>query len=185
MDISERIERIKPYFVSFNVMAEESAAYSVVRLPKSWKIPDKDALKANFKVEIAPIQEGICFVTEIGNGSECIFNAIDYVIDFNKKVEERKGLFNEMIKELGDIFARESLDKLKTLRFVFEPQKKSSKKAKVKETVVQAFTGEGETEGEVNQSEPVTETPPVQEEKKPEENNDNSLMAFAKTITES
>ena len=184
MDISERIEKIKQYFVSFNVIAEEAAAYSVVRLPKSWKIPDKAALKENFKVEIAPIQEGVCFVTEIGNGSECIFDAIDYVIDFNKKVEERKGLFNDMIKELGDIFAREPLDKLKTLRFVFEPQKKGGKKPKVKEIAVSSPVEEKTAQEEAKASEPVNEVSPAQEEQKPEENNDNSLMAFAKTIAE-
>lgn len=177
MDLKSRIDKIKPYFISFNVVAEESAAYAIVRFPKGWAIPDKTALKANFKVEIAPTNNGILFATEISNGPECIFDGLDYVIDFNKKVEERKGLLDEKIKELGDLFATETLDRLKTLKFVFEPQKKSSKKAAKKaepvtvETKVDPVVEPTETTEEVDINEEVAE-----------ESDDNSLLGFAKTI---
>ena len=175
MDLKYRIDKIKPYFVSFNVVAEESAAYAIVRLPKNWTIPDKAALKANFKVEIAPTQDGILFATEISNGPECIFDGLDYVIDFNKKVEERRGLLDEKIKELGNLFATETLDKLKTLKFVFEPQKKSAKKSapKKQEVVVEAPVEQATVE------EPKTDDNTHFEA----ENQDSSLMALAKGLT--
>lgn len=176
MDLKSRIDKIKPYFISFNVIAEESAAYAIVRFPKGWTIPDKKALKANFKVEIAPTDAGILFATEISNSPECIFDGLDYVIDFNKKVEERKGLLDEKIKELGDLFATETLDRLKTLKFVFEPQKKSSKKTAKKaepvvvETTIDPVVAPVEAAEEVNINEEVEGT------------DDNSLLGFAKTI---
>ena len=185
MDLAYRIEHIKPYFISFNVVAEESAAYAVVRIPKGWTIPDKTALKENFKVEIAPIQEGICFVTEITNGSDCIFDAIDYVVDFNKKVEERKGLFEEKIKELGDIFARETLESLKNLKFVIEMPKKSAKKAKPKDFSKPPEPIQVESEPKNEENEPIQEIPVTEGVTEAKATDDNSLMAFAKTITES
>ena len=175
MDLASRIEHIKPYFISFNVIAEESAAYAVVRFPNSWKIPNKTALKDNFKVEVAAMNEGICFVSEIENGSDRIFDAIDYVIDFNKEVEQRTALFNAKIKELGEVFASETYERLKTLKFVFEPQKKVAKKGKPKDVepkveAVEQATTEAEIKPDVSHAEGNGET-------------DSSLMALAKNLT--
>ena len=176
MDLTSRINNIQPYFVSFNVMAEESAAYAVVRFPSHWTLPDTNALKTNFKIEIAAMQNNqLCFVTEIKNGSECLFDALDYVIDFNKKVEERKGLLDEKIKELGNLFATETLDRLKTLKFTFEPQKKGAKKSSQKKTEQVAESQAEQVEAEPSKTE---------EKQNPDENSqDSSLMSLAKGLT--
>lgn len=174
MELNDRIEKVKPFFVSFNVVAEEAAAYAVVKFPSEWTIPDQSAMKANFKVEIAPMQNGICFVTEIKNGAECIFDALDYVIDFNKKVQERKGLLLEKIKELQNLFATETLDRLKTLQFTFAPQKKSGKKtvSKKQGTAVEPVASADSSNLEKKEA----DAPPEEAQA------DNSLMSFAKNI---
>ena len=176
MDLTTRINNIQAYFISFNVMAEESAAYAVVRFPSHWALPDTKALKANFMVEVAAMPNNqMCFATEIKNGSECLFDALDYIIDFNKKVEERKGLLDEKIKELGNLFATEPLDRLKTLKFTCEPQKKGGKKSSQKKAEQAA-----EVRVEQVEAEPLN----TEENQSPDENSqDSPLMSLAKGLT--
>lgn len=163
-DISSRINKLGKYFVSFNVVAEEAAAYVITRFPAGWSLPDKSRMKELFGIEIAPIEGGICFVTEITNGSDKLFDAADYVIDFNQQLEIRKTLLQEKIKELKDIFASETVERLRTLKFVFEPQKKKRTAPKKKEEVSAEATNDAE-EGNAAAVE------------------ENSLMTFAKDIT--
>lgn len=164
-DINSRIEKLGKYFVSFNVVAEEAAAYVITKFPAGWSLPDKTRIKEIFGIEVAPIEGGICFVTEIKNGSDKLFDAADYVVDYNQQLEIRKSLFQEKIKELKDVFASETVDRLKTLKFAFEPQKKKRAPTpkKKEEDIV-------ETENTNN----VAEASTVE---------DNSLMTFAKDIT--
>lgn len=171
-DLSNRIEKIKPYFITFNISAEDDAAYVVVKLPPQWSIPDTKALKENFKVEVAPMSNGICFASEIKNGTDCIFDAVDYIIDFNKRVEERRELLKQKAEELKNLFASETLDKLKTLTFVFESEQEEPKKRKgAKKVVTDASTTAAEVESQANS---ITQ----------EECEDTPLMAMAKNIAE-
>lgn len=167
MSLNERITKVKPYFVTFNVNGEEDAMYVVAKFPQTWAIPDKSGLLENFKVQVAPMNNGICFVTESENGADCVFDALDYVIDFNKSVEERKALLMEKVNELKQLFSTETLEKLKTLTFIFEPQKKKGPKKKKSENV------------EMDKNAPVNE-----EEHNEEAVNDSALMSFAKKIAE-
>lgn len=158
MNLNERIEGVKPYFVLFNISAEEDAIYAVAKFPQNWTVPDREELKKAFKVELAPMNNGMCFATETKNGAECVFDALDYVIKFNKCVEERKELLIEKANELKHLFATEDLEKLKLLTFTFEKPKKSGKSQKksvaeaVKEEVNEETAEETETEKEPDSS---------------------------------
>lgn len=57
-----------------------------------------------------------------------IFDLIEETIEMNLSALERLHLFNQRMEELKQIFANESLDKLKTLSFNFIEEKKSKKK---------------------------------------------------------
>lgn len=172
MNLNDRINNTKPYFILFNVSAEEDAIYAVAKFPESWTIPDRTALKSTYKVEIAPMNNGICFATETKNGPECVFDALDYVIKFNKRVEERIELLRAKVSELKELFAKEDLDKLKTLTFVFEEPKKrrNTKKAATQEAET---TQEQTVEPEQTTVQEVEDTP-----------EGGSLMDFAKNIAE-
>jgi len=171
MNLNERIANVKPYFLLFNVSAEEDAIYAVAKFPENWTIPDRGALKSTYKVEIAPMNNGICFATETKNGPECVFDALDYVIKFNKCVEERVELLRAKVAELKDLFAKEDLEKLKTLTFIFEEPKKRkySKKSVAQEAAV---------EQKAEQEEGKTEDANVQAD------DDTSMMSFVKNIAE-
>ena len=176
MSLNERIERVNPYFILFNISAEEDAIYVVAKFPENWTIPDRTALKSTYNVEIAPMNNGICFATEIKNGTDCVFDALDYVIKFNRCVEERVELLKAKIKELQTLFSKEDLEKLKTLTFVFDEPKKRKSQKKVQEQVPAELVSEKESAKTVEQ-----EKTDGNKEELPE---DGGLMSFAKNIAE-
>ena len=174
MNLSERIEKTKPYFVLFNVSAEEDAIYAIARFPEAWTMPDTDALRKSFKVEVGATENGaICFATETKNGPDCVFDALDYVIDFNKCAEKRRELLIEKLKELKELFATESLEKLSTLTFTFEKQKKTKMSKKSVE----------KTQEDAEESKAEEETT-IEETKEEDTSDDSSLMSFAKNIVD-
>lgn len=181
MNLNERIERTKPYFLQFNVIAEEDAIYVVARFPQNWTIPDRAALKNTYKVETAPMNNGICFATETKNGEECVFDALDYVINFNKCVAERKELLIAKVNELKNLFATEDLEKLKTLTFAFDkPKKKINKKTT-------QFVEHVGTDQAVLEEQDSADQCSVNDNAQTENNEveeDSSLMALAKNLVE-
>lgn len=174
MDIKSRIEKIGKIFVSFNVVAEESAAYAIISMPSGWSLPDKSKLKENFKIEIAPMNGGaaMCFATEISNGPDCIFDAIDYVMDFNRELSARKELLMQKIEELKEVFIKEPVEKLKTLKFTFDEPKKPKKTASKKKAVQPEAVEESHAEAEKGPKGEIVE-----------EVETNKLMALAQQIT--
>ena len=166
MNLNQRIENTKPYFLQFNVLAEEDAIYAVAKFPQGWQIPDKAALKNTYKVELAPMQNGMCFVTETKNGPDCVFDALEYVIKFNKCAEERKELLVAKINELKNLFVTEDIEKLKTLTFTFEKKKNKQGKKSVAET---KDSTDQQTTEETTVEQPADDT---------------SLMALAKNLVE-
>lgn len=179
MALNDRINKIKEYIISFNVVLEEGASYLLVRLPDKWVVPDKNALKENFKVEVGETSEGShLFATELDNGTDCLFDCVDYVIDFNKNVEARKALFSKKIEELSRLFAEEELPTLMRLEFTFPTEKKEAKKAAATKKTKNASVKKSAPE---KTEKPVEVAPKKEEVKK--NNNESGLLSLAKTIT--
>ena len=110
MDINKRIENIKPFFISFNVIAEDDASYVLIRVPNGWTIqPITATFHDKYNVETVIKDEGIYFFTEIKNGVEPLFDCADELISYNKNIEARKALLRNKIDELTHIFATASL----------------------------------------------------------------------------
>lgn len=100
------------------------------------------------------------YVTPINGSVDDIFDLIEETIAYNRELEDKLLLFNDKIRELKDIFAAESLSKLKRLRFTFEKEKKGKQK-KVKEATPETIEALNEEviqpEGEMPSE--TTETP--------------------------
>ena len=64
--------------------------------------------------------------TESANGFEKIFDAVEYTIRFNMEAQERLTLFNEKVEELKKLFVKESLERLRTVSFVFDKREKTT-----------------------------------------------------------
>ena len=189
MDISERIKNLKPYFLSFNVMAEDDASYVLMHFPDNWVLPDAKMLKDVYLTEIAPRESGIFFLTEIENGTEKLFDCVEFVVKYNKNIEERKYLLSEKIKELTKLFASAELEQLKSLKFVMDevPQDQTeSKKTKGKPKKAEKKTPEQEVEEILTEVAEKSGTEKVPENKTASQESDSDesgLMALAKGLT--
>lgn len=181
MNIKDRIEKLKGVFVSFNIT--EGFTYALTKIPSKWVIPDTIE---QFQVSTTYDKStgGYYFVTKVDDGVENVFDAIDYVVKLNKSIEEKKQLLQEKANELSELFASEPIERLRTLEFVFKPQKKQLRKGKknkkteevpVSEPIVRETTGN------------VQEETPVREEVVPTEqtvDNNCSLIDIAQELIE-
>lgn len=191
MDINKRIADLKPFFVAFNVAAEDDASYIVIKVPSHWTVePLISTFRSEYQVETVVRSEGVYFFTEIKNGVEPLFDCADTIISYNKNLEARKTLLKEKIDELTSIFATEPLEKLETLTFKMENEADSAKSEKPADKLSKrgkkaAKTPEQAIEDTLKST--VAEKIEPKEESKAEEveeeNDDNSLMALAKGLT--
>lgn len=135
VDIKNRIENIKAYFVGMNVQTLEDgtqAIYVITRFPPKWTVAKDIMDKFGVTVqETADRQFYFCATME--DGFEILFNAIDYNINVMKETEERAKLLSEKISELESLFndVTNGLDYLKSLEFSFKKKKKVKKDAKI------------------------------------------------------
>lgn len=182
MTIGDRINRLSPYFVSFNLVQEEGALYVLMKLPSTWTIPNENALLKNYKTQVASSPEGVYFLTEIDNGADVVFDCAEYVVDFNRNIEQRKTLLEAKIDELTRIFATESFEKLKTLTFTFAPEKKSATPNPKKDKKVKKEKEEEKVEEEPIEKKVEKAISPKNNEKAVN-SDDNDLMALAKELT--
>lgn len=163
MEITERITKIKDYFLKFNI--DEGAIILALKFPKEWTIPDAKFLKEQYGVVAGAAQYGsIIFATELQRGFNKLFDAVEYTISFNKEAQERLALLNAKILELKKLFATEPLDSLKKLKFELGKKRKGS-----------------QSKNNVATVEEVKETvkPKIQEA---EEETEDSLLSAAKEI---
>lgn len=132
--MQKRIEKITTFFKGFNIT--DGIAYVVVSFPKTWQIPSGEVLSTEFKVSVAEDEGGTYFFTQYTNGIELVFDAVDFVIEFNRDLELKTNLFKEKMDELKRIFMSESLETLKTLKIEFkQATKKTSRKKNVSKKV--------------------------------------------------
>lgn len=132
-DIQNRIKKIAQYFGEMQVTEVENTNVIYVRVyfPEKWIIDDSVEEKYNVKVVDGEQGEHL-FCAELEVGFEKVFDAIDHCIGVNKDAMERTQIFQEKIQKLKEIFAdgTRTIAQLKTLDFVFPPQKKIATKKK-------------------------------------------------------
>lgn len=170
--MQERIEKIKDYFIAFNIA--EDTAYAQVRFHNKWDVPNNEILIENFKVKSAQESDGsVYFFSELSNGILNVFDAIDFTIDYNRDLEEKGELFREKIEELKMLFATKTLEELRNLAITVEevstlPWKNSSKNNK-RETLSSKKDKKSKKKGE---------------ETTPTENNDEVVTPIEETVEE-
>lgn len=142
MDLQKRIEKIKEYFYDMKMSTEDNIVYVQTKFPSNWTI--SELLEDNFNVRGVDSKKGTqIFFTEISNGFERVFDAIDYTVQMNVSALERLDLFRTKIEELKELFDNEDIDKLKRLEFTFKKsEKKRTKKTKEVDLVSQIVADE-------------------------------------------
>ena len=121
MEVTERISKIKEYFREMKVATTEEGEYIYVTLvfPGGWILDGRTLDK--FNVECTT-ENGISyFWAPIETGISTVFDAVEYNIKSNKEAQEKVVLFNDMVKQLQDIFSDDEndIEKLKTLTISF------------------------------------------------------------------
>ena len=124
-------------------------------------------------------------LSENQNGITSIFDTIDFIIEFNNAIEERASIFREKAEILKKLVYSEPINKLKTLEFVFKPEKKSrkAKKNKNNEEVIETTTKDITNDNTDNNNNNNNEDAQIANET---DNDDvDEMMAMAKELMES
>lgn len=131
MDIQKRIANISEYFIGMQMSTDDNILYVRTRFPSNWVI--SDLLEDNFKVKGFQDKKNNTqfFYTNIENGFDVVFDAVDFTIKMNKSALERLELFKQKVEELKELFDNEEIDKLKRLEFTFKKAEKKQRKKKL------------------------------------------------------
>lgn len=126
MGIKERIKKIETYFKEMQIVTIEGkqVIYVIVNFPYGWVIDEEIEEKYNVTISNGEYNGEFYFCTEIENGEETIFNAIEYNIEKMKEAIERAQLLSEKTKELKRIFENEniSLLQLRNLKISYDTE---------------------------------------------------------------
>lgn len=126
MDIQERLKKIAPYAISFHSdvgMEENNTTFLIISLPEGWTIPEK-TINSQFRTVL--YQQGGFYYFVLSSPEDDygnLFDAVEFVILLNKTLEEKKAIFKAKANELKELFARSSLEELKSLSFTTKATK--------------------------------------------------------------
>lgn len=124
MTIKERIGKIKEYFKEMQIVTVdgEQIIYVIVNFPHGWVIDESLETKFDVSVQEGEYPTEFYFATNIDNGENKVFDAIEYNIEKMKDAIERAQLLKVKIAELKDIFQNENitLDELRSLKFTWD-----------------------------------------------------------------
>ena len=191
MDINERIKKIGQYFAVFNV--HEGNVCIGVSFPEKWTLFDIETICEEFDIEIQS-KDGITFfVGDVANGFEHVFDAVDFIIEQNRALEEKTGLLLAKVEELKKLFETQSLDNLKRLRFTFEDEViEQAKSVSLPVDIKKQLRKGNKTMEDKVETVPVVAEPseePISDQKevkttkktkKKSNSNDSSLMSYVK-----
>lgn len=118
----ESIKSIRPHFHS---LREIDANVSLdIKLPLNWKMEEIVKPYRSLKFRIQDKNEKTSLVSLIANatpeGYEVVFACALDIITINKEEEEKEKLFQQKVKELQELFKKESLHKLKDINLLTE-----------------------------------------------------------------
>lgn len=91
-----------------------------ISFPKTWKLPKKYVQEDKVMEQTATISEErlFSFVCEITEESiENTYNNLQSIIKYNLEREEKERLFESKVNELKEIFEKQNLKMLKSLKF--------------------------------------------------------------------
>lgn len=116
----ESIRKIRPYF--FSLREIENNVSLDIKLPLTWKHEDIVKPYRSIKTKIQDKNDRYNLLSLISNSSQegydIVFNCALEIISVNKEEEEKEKLFQQKMKELQELFRKESLDKLKGINLL-------------------------------------------------------------------
>lgn len=116
----DSIRKLRPYF--FSLREIENNISLDIRIPLSWKYEDIVKPYRSIKVKVQDKNEKNTLVSLISTstqeGYDIVFTCASEIVTTNKEDEEKEKLFQQKVKELQELFKKESLDKLKGINLI-------------------------------------------------------------------
>ena len=149
MSFFKQIEDLAPYLLSINNY--EGRYYSIdIKVPANWVIPEEYATDNNvtkFQINNGSNEGsvvGFRFTSEFNeNEVEVLLVRVRGFIKFNEERIRKDFLYRKTVELLKDVFEKNSLDKLKKLKFYFDNGKRTDNK-RVGESLREVTEGLGE-----------------------------------------
>jgi hypothetical protein len=118
--VFENIKSLRPYF--FSLREIESNVSLDIRIPLTWKYDEIIKPYRILNVKIQDKNDKFTLLSLISkatqNGYDVAFACANEIIKLNKEEEEKQRLFQEKVKELEELFKKQSLDKLKDINLL-------------------------------------------------------------------
>jgi hypothetical protein len=93
-----------------------------IKLPLTWRYEDIVKPYRSIKIKIQDKNEKFTLLSLISNGTQdgydVVFACALEILQINRDEEEKQKLFQQKVKELQELFKKESLDKLKDINLL-------------------------------------------------------------------
>jgi hypothetical protein len=147
----ETIESLKPYF--FSLREIDNNVSLDIRLPLNWKYENIIVPYRSIKTKIQDKNDKFNLLSLISVGTkegyDVVVSCANEIITINKEEEEKQRLFQQKVKELQELFQKESLSKLKDINLLNDyGQEITSRIGMVEQGNVEGQLGDIEAQGE-------------------------------------
>ena len=116
----ESIKSLRPHFHSLREI--EGNVSLDIKLPLTWRYEDIVKPYRSVKIKIQDKNEKFTLLSLISNGTQdgydVVFACALEILQINRDEEEKQKLFQQKVKELQELFKKESLDKLKDINLL-------------------------------------------------------------------
>lgn len=137
----DNISNLRPYF--FSLREIDNNVSLDIKIPVKWRVDQIVAPYRSVKTKVQDKNEKFILLSLISHatkdGYDVAFTCAKDVIQTNLELEEKERLLQLKIKELEDLFKKQSLDELKNLKFTEDEQQEVSERI--------TMAGEGDKEG--------------------------------------
>ena len=138
----ESIKTLRPHFHSLREI--EGNVSLDIKLPLTWRYEDIVKPYRSIKIKVQDKNEKFNLVSLISAGTQdgydVAFACALEILQINKDEEEKQKLFQQKVKELQELFKKETLDKLKDINLFSEYGQEITPSIGV--------VGEGDSEGQ-------------------------------------
>lgn len=173
MDFQQKMIEYAKYGISVRTSSNNGAEYYMVSLTfgSKWKVQMPSDNEGE-KVMCVKIKEDgtYCYMTEITNGIQPIFELVDETIRYNEELEKKVELLKAKAEELKELFATKTYEELLALEFTFKnPQEPFVDKPKRSPKSTKKTPQKPKNDVPEGNITPVVTVPPQTSEKKNEE----------------
>ena len=147
----EAILILRPYFHSLREIQENVSLD--LKIPLSWRYEEIISPYSAIKSKVQDKSEKYNLISLISratqNGYDVIFACANEIVKINKDEEEKQRLFQQKVKELQELFKKESLEKLKDLTILdVNGQEDTTSNGDIQSGSEEGSDGSGDTQEE-------------------------------------